>query len=144
MKIGDVYEDAIVYDFDPTSGDGMLVSKEDLSCGTSWNKANSLCNDYRGGGKYGWKLPSAFELKKISRALRFFPDVPKKPWHQKIWLSTDKKNIKGFSLNSYWSSSEGSYPSYHIYVILNWDNPVTNYSNNSGYYAVRAVRYFKT
>jgi hypothetical protein len=96
--------------------DNLMIQKTDLSSGTDWNSAKSLCANSRIGGYSNWRLPTIGELS---------------------FLYTNKAKIGGFGSGSYWSSStyNSNYPYYY-----DFDSGEQDWGTNSDSYRVRAVR----
>ena len=132
---GTVYGEAIsfkpmaIVDYIVLQSEGIMVQKNDISSGSNWNTAKSLCESSRIGGYSDWRLPTDGELKT---------------------LYNNRNTVGGFSTaqtgSFYWSGTNSYGDTY--YVTLNFSNGYyyTYYSGSMTYcyytnsYRVRAVR----
>jgi len=99
----------------------IAVQKTDISVGTDWSSASTLCSNSRVGGFSNWRLPTIGELSV---------------------LYTYRTTIGGFSTTSstdsrYWSSSSAGSTYYYYY---NFYLGSQNYADRSSTYRVRCVR----
>jgi hypothetical protein len=127
LKIGDSYGGGkVAYLFQ--SGDegyvagqthGLIVSKQDLGSGATWENAVKACQQYKSGGFSNWRLPNKVELNK---------------------LYVNRMAVGGFKdRHYYWSSTESDKNDA-------WDQSFRTGVQNLGYKLdnnyVRAVRTF--
>ena len=71
-------------DYEELSLEGLMVQRTDISSGSKWSAANTLCMGSRVGGYSDWRLPTIGEL---------------------ATLYAKKGEIGGFSDGTYWSST---------------------------------------
>jgi hypothetical protein len=118
LKIGDEWEGGIIFFLDDTGQHGLIVSPTDLSGTADWDEAVQACNEYNGGNKEDWRLPSIEELQLL--------------YQQKIYA-------REFERFSYWSATEYAT---HFAWFLNFFNGETaeDFKDNTCY--VRAIRNF--
>ena len=107
-----------VGDYIVLSDINLMVHRYDLSAGTSWSKAQTLCESSTIGGFTDWRLPTRGEL----RAL--YP----------------KRISLNMVLGEYWSSEVNSY--YYDYYYANYSDygVLIDHEDASSSYRVRAVR----
>lgn len=106
-----------VGDYIVLSDINLMVHRYDLSAGTSWSKAQTLCESSTIGGFTDWRLPTRGEL----RAL--YP----------------KRISLNMVLREYWSSEEYSYNNYY-YANYSDYGVSMSHERASSSYRVRAVR----
>jgi hypothetical protein len=113
------FKPTAIVDYIVLPSEGIMVQKNDISSGTDWTSAKSLCANSTIGGKTDWRLPTRGELQT---------------------LYNNRTTIGGFSSSRYWSSDYSTgYYSYYYY--LDFGSGSINYSSDgSGSYRVRCVR----
>jgi len=94
----------------------IMVQKNDISAGTSWDNAFSLCAASTVGGYSDWRLPTRGELQA---------------------LYNNRTTIGGFSTTWYWTGE--SYNNSYLYA-LDFGSGTIDYQSSSSSYRVRAVR----
>ena len=95
----------------------LMVQKNDLSSGNTWNMAKKLCESSTLGGYTDWRLPTIDELREVY----------------------NNKHVIGDLVGNYWSSSNcNGYSEHHDYI--NMETGRTDDEYNSAIYKVRAVR----
>lgn len=87
LKIGSSYAGGILFTLSESDRIGLVSAANDLSDSASWQQAQSLCSQYRGGGFEDWFLPSREALADMYKVLH-------------------KNELGGFTPNFYWSSTE--------------------------------------
>lgn len=95
----------------------LMVQKNDLSSGNTWNMAKKLCESSTLGGYTDWRLPTIDELREIY----------------------NNQNVIGKLSGGYWSSSSYSSSSYYYYYI-DMNTGSDDYTNKNSIFKVRAVR----
>lgn len=152
FHIGQLYGGGIIFYIDNTGEHGLIAAPNDQSAGEQWGcqgisiigtnstigsgqsntiqivngcnmttNAAQICNDLVLNGYSDWFLPSKDEL---------------------IQMYQERNSIGGFTLGTYWSSSE--YYAYNGTVAwaLTFENSIPNLPYKGSYYYVRAVRAF--
>jgi len=61
IYVGNEYDGGIIFYVDSTNKQGVMAAKSDISNGTTWDEAQTLCKQY---GK-GWRLPTWEEFNKM-------------------------------------------------------------------------------
>lgn len=129
LKIGSRYVGGLVFYVDSTGRHGLVCSEQDLSTGSTWDDALSICKKYGGGGFEDWHLPTKDEL----TLLYLKKDSIK-------WLNVEC-SFANFGNCSYWSSTEMDNKNFawNLYFVdgVFWKN-----FGKSGLSRVRAIRAF--
>jgi len=97
---------------------GIMVQKNDISAGASWDDANSLCATSRAGGFGNWRLPTRGEL---------------------VALYDSRATIGGFSTARYWSGERNLNYSNEYYALYFSSGSISSWHSYSSF-CVRAVR----
>jgi hypothetical protein len=116
---GTVYGESLTttVDFIVLQSEGIMVQKNDISSGSTWHNAVSLCENSTVAGKTDWRLPTRGELQA---------------------LYNNRIAIGGFSSSKYWSSDYRD--DYDYYYYFNFDIERVGYNDPDASYRVRAVR----
>lgn len=65
IEIGDILGGGVVFSIDANGNHGYVCSQSDLSTGTNWSNAISLCSSYNSGGFNDWTLPNNTQLNQL-------------------------------------------------------------------------------
>jgi len=120
-RAGELLEGGIIIYTEGNGGHGLLCTADDLGK-TIWADAKKTCDDYKGGGRTDWRLPSKEELELIYRVLY------------------KEKGIKNFATKNYWSSTLSKTNASWVFDFHSGD--AYDFYNKYNAYFVRAVRAF--
>ena len=120
-RAGEMFQGGIIIYTEADGEHGLLCTIDDLGK-SIWAEAKKICDDYKGGGRTDWRLPSKEELELIYKVLY------------------KEKGIKNFAAKNYWSSTLSKTNASWVFDFHSGD--AYDFYNKYNAYFVRAVRAF--